>query len=533
MNPYTPSSSRLFYGRKELMKDVLNAEAAGLSVLLIGGRRCGKTRALERVRDYLIEVAGGGDRREAWAEAVPDGTSQDPPGGNAGDGCMPPHWPILMDVEGHDFTSQEQFMGTLAEMLVERFPEGAAAPGLPDGGFSSTRGFDRWLTDAVSRLEAAGLSGVALLLDQIESLFEEPWHEPLMSFLRRLDDRGLKTRLWLVLAGSDALHEFRHRDGSPPLNTSRSAYLMDLGLTARRRMMTEPFAASGKAPLPDDVVIEVDRLAGGNVWILTHALEHLHDMENPGMDDVREFEDRFLNRQSDILRRWARPMDDLGSSPDVAWKLYQQVCTRGVVNASEVIGSERDARLLMEYESLVHRRSDRSIEIGPAIFRRWAEEHGKVEGPYAEPDPDPGGELPPGKFEYDVALSFAGPQEEFARGISDQLRMGGKKVFYYKELGHELWGADLHRALPETYDRLAKLTLLLVSEDYVKRAWPLVEARATITKALREGSEVVLLVCTDQARLPDVPDGIVWLPATPDESGSKEVALKVLQRLGD
>ena len=41
MNPYTPSSSTLFYGREQIMRDLLADEQQGQSVVLIGGRRPG------------------------------------------------------------------------------------------------------------------------------------------------------------------------------------------------------------------------------------------------------------------------------------------------------------------------------------------------------------------------------------------------------------------------------------------------------------------------------------------------------------
>ena len=53
MNPYTPSSSQLFYGREKIFRTLLKNEEAGQSVVLIGGRRCGKTRLIERIQKYL------------------------------------------------------------------------------------------------------------------------------------------------------------------------------------------------------------------------------------------------------------------------------------------------------------------------------------------------------------------------------------------------------------------------------------------------------------------------------------------------
>jgi len=67
MNPYTPSSSRLFYGREKICRELLENEEAGQSVVLVGGRRYGKTRLVERIKDYLqARFASGSAARGAW-----------------------------------------------------------------------------------------------------------------------------------------------------------------------------------------------------------------------------------------------------------------------------------------------------------------------------------------------------------------------------------------------------------------------------------------------------------------------------------
>src|SRR5437763_16403098 len=101
MNPYTPSSSRLFYGREPILRDLLSDEQASQAVVFVGGRRCGKTRLLERLRDYLRTVAKG-DPEGAWQVAVPDAIQ---PGVNRN---LPPHWPFLVNFQGHTLGSLER-----------------------------------------------------------------------------------------------------------------------------------------------------------------------------------------------------------------------------------------------------------------------------------------------------------------------------------------------------------------------------------------------------------------------------------------
>lgn len=78
------------------------------------------------------------------------------------------------------------------------FPAVPTADGFDAGQMES------WLRQADARLGEANLGGLALLLDEIEELFAKPWHHDLMAFLRRLDDFTLRSRVWIVLAGSDS-----------------------------------------------------------------------------------------------------------------------------------------------------------------------------------------------------------------------------------------------------------------------------------------------------------------------------------------
>jgi len=73
MNPYTPSMKKLFYGRENTFREMLRNEQAGQSVVLIGGRRCGKTCLMERLNEFLRFAAiPANNLNAAWINTVPD-----------------------------------------------------------------------------------------------------------------------------------------------------------------------------------------------------------------------------------------------------------------------------------------------------------------------------------------------------------------------------------------------------------------------------------------------------------------------------
>lgn len=524
MNPYTPSSSQLFYGREKIFRTLLKNEEAGQSVVLIGGRRCGKTRLIERIQKYLqAKINKDSHSSGTWEVFVPDAMEPEP------ERCLPLHWPVLIDFQGMVFESFNQVLFYIGEAIAAGKPPVKELPPVPVADNITTSALEKWLKELDQSLQEANLGGPALLLDEIEELFDKQWHHDFMAFLRRLDDFSLKSRIWIVVVGSDGLDNYRHaKDGSPPLNTTRRMFLADLDYPARRRMSIEPFTKANRLPTPDDVLKEIDRIAAGNVWLLTLILEYLYQSDKITLTALEEAATLLLEQQDDIFHRWAKPLGEDG------WQMYGQVASRGFVGAKHFKGSRgRSLRALLEYQALVHRRQMGDSEMGPELFRDWALEEGKIKEPFApRPAPEPEmGILPPGHFQYDVAISYASPQRNSAKELADEMRKLGKQVFYDRDLGHELWGVDLAHFLPETYDRLARFAVLLISEDYVKRHWTMVEKAAALKKAIREGWDAVLLVYMDDTRLPDVPGSIVYMDLSKGDKTIAHVALALAARL--
>ncbi len=106
------------------------------------------------------------------------------------------------------------------------------------------------------------------------------------------------------------------------------------------------------------------------------------------------------------------------------------------------------------------------------------------------------------KLAYDVALSFAGEQRAYVRGVAtalDQLRL---KVFYDEFETENLWGKDLQAHFDKVYRELARLCVIFISKDYVSKSWPRHEGRSALARALEERGEYVLPVRFDDTPLP-------------------------------
>lgn len=559
-NPYTPKSSTLFYGRAALMREVLAKEQSGQSVVLLGGRRCGKTTVLRRVRDLLVGLAADAHLLGAlWRRLVDaDTATQHGLPDVIGIGM---HWPVMVSFMGVQPGTLAGALDLIAAglsaslpALTAAAPDRAWAQGLeldqtinellaarPHPADVDTLVLEQWLMQVDRLLADLGLGGIALLIDEIETIFDRPWCHELMAALRRFDDTSLRERIWIMLVGADGLDRYRSpSDGSPPLNTLSPMVLDDLGYRERWHMAVGPFAERQRLPPDDGVLQRLDALAGGNVRLLTLMLERLFDRTEPGVAGrpaappltptcVDEIGEEVIEAQIQTFQRWGRALD-LGPE-GVAWALYGKLCDQGILDSSYFrTDPQKAARRLFRYQALGHQRADRRIEIGPGLFRRWASDNGHLDGPADRPPHrEPEGESsPPGRYRYDVAISFAGPERALAKRLADLLcHQVHLRVFYDTDQGQDLLSVNLDRHLPTVYGRDCRVAVLLLSQAYLTRYWPQVECRAALTRAIVDGWNGVLMVSADGSRLPDVPGSIVLRDLTREDSTLEGLALEL------
>jgi hypothetical protein len=117
------------------------------------------------------------------------------------------------------------------------------------------------------------------------------------------------------------------------------------------------------------------------------------------------------------------------------------------------------------------------------------------------------------KLEYDVALSFAGEQRGYVSEVAEALRSKGVRVFYDEFERVRLWGKNLQVYLEEVYRKRARLCVIFLSEDYMRKAWPLYEGESALARALVEPGEYILPVRFDDAELPGLMPTISYLDA--------------------
>lgn len=101
-----------------------------------------------------------------------------------------------------------------------------------------------------------------------------------------------------------------------------------------------------------------------------------------------------------------------------------------------------------------------------------------------------------------MALSYAGEDRESAGDLAQRLLAAGYACFYDENERAELWGANLVEKLQQIYEHDSRYCVIIVSRDYVRKAWTNQERRFALARAVREGTPYVLPIKTDDAELP-------------------------------
>jgi len=103
------------------------------------------------------------------------------------------------------------------------------------------------------------------------------------------------------------------------------------------------------------------------------------------------------------------------------------------------------------------------------------------------------------KYEYEVALSFAGEDRQFAEAVANGLRDAGVNVFYDDFYAEELWGEDLAVKLREVYHSSSQFCIMIISQHYVAKMWPSHERQQAIERMIKEmGKTYVLPIRLDR-----------------------------------
>src|SRR6516165_7112224 len=106
------------------------------------------------------------------------------------------------------------------------------------------------------------------------------------------------------------------------------------------------------------------------------------------------------------------------------------------------------------------------------------------------------------RYEYDIALSFAGENRAVVKKLAKMLHDSGVDVFYDEYNKATLWGKDLYQHLQDIYQNRARYCVVLVSKDYIKKHWAKHELKNPQARAFASHREYILPLRIDSTVLP-------------------------------
>lgn len=125
-------------------------------------------------------------------------------------------------------------------------------------------------------------------------------------------------------------------------------------------------------------------------------------------------------------------------------------------------------------------------------------------------------------FKYDVAISFAGEDREFAQSLAEALTRRNVRVFLDDYYRATLWGRNLYTDLYNIYANEARYCIILVSRAYRDKMWTGHERQAAQARALEmRGEEYILPVRLEEVAIQGIPPTVSYLRG---DLGVEEIA---------
>jgi hypothetical protein len=115
------------------------------------------------------------------------------------------------------------------------------------------------------------------------------------------------------------------------------------------------------------------------------------------------------------------------------------------------------------------------------------------------------------KFEYDVALSFAGEDRAYVEKVAKYLKEKDIEFFYDEYEKTKLWGKDLYNHLDEVYQKKARYCVMFLSCYYAEKLWTNHERKSAQARAFTEKGEYILPARFDNTEIPGIPPTIGYI----------------------
>jgi hypothetical protein len=116
------------------------------------------------------------------------------------------------------------------------------------------------------------------------------------------------------------------------------------------------------------------------------------------------------------------------------------------------------------------------------------------------------------EYDFDVVVSFGGPDRAIAKEVTDELQRRGLRVFYDNAYRHELLGEDLTEYLQSMYFKRARYAVPIISRDFMNSKWARNwEWRSILARMQQQNTAYLLPYVIEDVELPGLNPNIGYL----------------------
>jgi hypothetical protein len=134
------------------------------------------------------------------------------------------------------------------------------------------------------------------------------------------------------------------------------------------------------------------------------------------------------------------------------------------------------------------------------------------------------------KYTYEVALSYAGEDHNYAEALAKSLNDRGVSVFYDKYEQATLWGKNLYDYLSDLYQHKARYCVIFLSQHYATKLWTNLERQAAQARAFKANEDYILPIRLDDTEIPGILPTVDYLKWPPE--GAETIAEIIITKLG-
>jgi len=114
--------------------------------------------------------------------------------------------------------------------------------------------------------------------------------------------------------------------------------------------------------------------------------------------------------------------------------------------------------------------------------------------------------------DYDVAISFAGPERPLAAQLAKAVQNAGFRVFYDDFYPSQLWGKNLVEFFDDVYRKKSRFCVMFLSGEYKERMWTTHERQSAQARALVDrGNDYILPIRVEDIELPGMQPTLAYL----------------------